>query len=234
MIPGGGGFLFVTRLAITQTTLTTAANDDSTDATSYSTGSFTPSANKLVIMAVQSSKLTLPDIPTVTGNNLTWVSIATISVTDTIRLTLFRAMGSAPSAGAATIDFAGNTQTSCAWSITEFTNTDQTGTNGSGAIVQSATNTATGAPISSPFIVTLSAFANPLNATYVAAAGDIDTSGLNADTGWTQIQNFGPAASPTRGGSSSWKNSSDTTAEVAVGGTVANVAGIAIEIKSVY
>src|SRR5207247_5843669 len=40
-----------------------------------------------------------------------------------------------------TIDFGGVTQGGCGWVVDQFTNVDTTGTNGSGAIVQSAKST---------------------------------------------------------------------------------------------
>ena len=48
-----------------------------TDATSFTTASVTPSANALVLCAVENSVSGTPATPTLSGNGLTWVQIAT-------------------------------------------------------------------------------------------------------------------------------------------------------------
>ena len=117
---------------------------DSTDATSYATASITPTANYLVLASVTSSKSGTPDTPTLSGNSLTWVQYNQIAydTSGTQRTTtFFRAMGASPSAGALTADFGGATQTACVIVVDQFSGVDTSGTNGSGAIVQSVTGT---------------------------------------------------------------------------------------------
>ncbi len=121
------------------------ANNNSTGVSSATTASITPGSNNLMLATV-SSRTTIttnPNVPTLTGNGLTWVQIATINwdsdSSSRKATTLFRALGASPSSGAVTIDFAGQTQGQIYWIIDEVTGMDTSGTNGSGAIVQSAT-----------------------------------------------------------------------------------------------
>ena len=77
------------------------SGSSATDATSYATASITPTANKLVLLAVFNRVAAgTANAPTATGCGLTWVQVATsLGTTALRRLTLFRALGSAPSAG---------------------------------------------------------------------------------------------------------------------------------------
>lgn len=135
-----------------------------TDATSYNTASVTPTANRLQLLWVYSIAGAAPNQPTVTGNGLTWVNIGSVLDSDGLRrITLFRAMGGSPSAGAIAIDFGGQTQTGAAWSLAEYDNVDTGGTNGSAAVVQVVTGS-TGSNGTS-LTVTLAAFASAANAT---------------------------------------------------------------------
>src|SRR5687767_13823040 len=130
-------------MAVTATALTGAMNN--VDQSSYATASITPTANRLILCFVQ-SRASSAAVPTLTGCGLTWVQVSTgANSTTALRLTLFRAMGAAPSTGALTIDFGGQVQANCSWSVVEFDGVDTSGTNGSGAIVQaSAINEVTG------------------------------------------------------------------------------------------
>lgn len=106
-----------------------ASASSSTDATSYATGSHTPTASRVLIAVVQNDKATTPDIPTVSGNGLTWAILndgtndATfVKASGTqFRLSMFGALtGGSPSAGAVTADFAGVTQVGCIISVFEI------------------------------------------------------------------------------------------------------------------
>lgn len=187
---GGTGTLTVNHLA-------GAVN--SADLASYPTASVTPTANACVLVAV-ANRISVstnggPNTPTLTGNGLTYVQIlsrtsaTTSGGSSTSRITLFRAMGAAPTAGAITIDLAGQTQTHAAWDVTEFTGADTSGTSCSGGIVQSNSTNYAISPSGavSPATVTLgSAPASANNITYAW----VRTSANNADTvgaGFTQL-----------------------------------------------
>lgn len=132
--PGGG--------AVTCTSLTSGTGLANTTAV---TASVAPTADAVVYAVFLSSLASEPDAPSsVTGNSLTYVQEETVAWHNEgdRRMTVFRALGDAPAAGAITATWA-ESQTSFQWAVIECTGVDQTGTNGSGATVQSVTTTAT-------------------------------------------------------------------------------------------
>lgn len=161
-------------------------NQNSGGQSSYATASGSPTAGSLELFLVGSQVASgTVGIPTVTGAGFTWVQVATqISDDNLRRATVFRAMGTA-SAGALTIDFAGVTQVRCGWSWSEFSGTDTSGTNGSGAIVQSASGQVDNLAAQTGITVTLAAFGSVNNATYGAirygasSTSDAFTAGSN-------------------------------------------------------
>ncbi len=175
------------RLDITPSMLTVSGS--TTDATSYATASVSPSANALVLLWVASQHASsLNTVSSVTGNALTWVQVDTQASTSntTRRLSLYRALGASPSAGAITIDFGANTQTACTWGVVQFTNVNTSGTNGSGAVVQSAKNV-DGTNSATTITNTLSAFENAKN---VHASG-VSTGAATASTADSNFTTFG-------------------------------------------
>jgi hypothetical protein len=96
-------------------------------------------ANQVVYAAVGAfSAVSLVD-PTATGNGLTWVLASKVATDINRQLTVFRAQGASPSAGAVTFDFGAILQTSFTWAIIQYSGADASGTNGSGATAQSKT-----------------------------------------------------------------------------------------------
>lgn len=218
-------------MAITKTNLTTGTN--TTDATSFQTGSITPTANRLVLLAVLSTiASTTPNTPTASGNGLTYVEIANITfhtiASPWSRLTIFRAMGASPSTGRITMDFGGQTQGSCNWSVSEYDGIDTSGSNGSGAIVQSATNSADSS--AGPLTVTLAAFGNANNATFAAFGSGLNGS-FAPNGGLTEIHDVA-TSSPAATLETCWSASNDTSPD-ATPNTTGDLAGIAVEIKAV-
>ena len=217
-------------MPIGETPLTGAA--DSTNSSAYTTASVAPTANRYVEVDVLNTKATLPDTPTLSGNGLTYVQTATVTF-DTIatplkRRTRFRSMGAAPTAGAITIDFAGATQTGCIWSVKEFDSVDTTGTFGSGAHVQSATNSAnTGTSLT----VTLAAFGSTDNAT-TGGFGINDNVAINPGTGFAEIHDDVIGVVPVCGQETEWRNDNDTSVDASAS-DAANKrwGGIASELK---
>src|SRR6266571_2325921 len=108
------------------------------------TQSISPGANQLILAWIEVTATdTVTSTPTLSGNGLTWTSIAlllwnTQGVNTRSRIDVFRAMGASPTPGSVTISYSNN-QTSILWSIVEFSGVDTSGTNGSGAIVQTTT-----------------------------------------------------------------------------------------------
>ena len=214
-------------MAITVALLTSGSS--ATDDTAYLTDSILPTANRLIIAAAASRVSTSPpEICTLSGTGLTWVEAGTVTGTgaSTRRITLFRSMGAAPSSGALTIDFAGNTQIGCAWSVVEFAGIDTSGTNGSGAVVQTATNNVAAA---TSLTVTLAAFSSADNATYGSFF-----CGTNEDqtvgTGFSELHDLGTTAEPLRV-FTEWLAGNDTTVDES-SATSTGRGGVAIEIKA--
>src|SRR5688572_16849242 len=109
-------------MAISANHLTEGGSD--VDANSYTTASFTPTANALVLAAVAVGQTGAPTQPTLTGNGLTWELEDTClyDITGTFgTLFLFRALGASPSAGTNAIAFGGVSQLGCVWAFDEFT-----------------------------------------------------------------------------------------------------------------
>lgn len=219
-------------MAISATNLTSGSDTDGNS--TASTASVSPSSNKLQLLSVSSrTGITAdPNQPTATGNGLTWVVVNSI-VYDTTsssrrRITVLRAMGASPSSGAIAIDFGGQNQTAVDWVLDEYTGMDTSGTNGSGAIVQSATNKDESGTATS-LTVTLSAFGSTANATYgtfsadvsgtyVAGTGFIISAQLNASTTDLSI-------------ATEFRNDNDTTVNITDASGWGSVGGIAVEIK---
>ncbi len=219
-------------MAISAAHLTT--NQNGSAATSYSTASITPSANKLILIAVgsQVSSGTV-NTPTISGNGLTWEQVATKpQSTGSVfrRLTVFRAMGGSPSTGAITMDFAGQSQIRCGWSVSEFDGVDTTGTNGSGAVVQSASNDVTDSGSATSLTVTLGAFGSADNATYGAIrfGASSTTFNLTEGSGFTSLGEVNGSASY----ASMYKLSNDTSVDYTWDSATTFSQAIAVEIKA--
>lgn len=212
-------------MAIAATNLATATN--AADQSSYATASITPTANRLVLALVNHRTSTgSPNTPTASGNSLTWVNIGTTNYNGSNRrLTLFRALGSAPSAGSITFDFASQTQTSAGWSVVEFSGVDTSGTNGSGAVVQTVADEIIG---NTALTVTLAAFASANNATYGGFASGDGALTATAGSGFTIV-------AQTNGGdistASEFKSTNDTGVDITWSASN-DIGGIAVEIKA--
>lgn len=97
--------------------------------------SWTPAANELVLLFVAQRNEAL--VPSVSGNGLTWVSVATVDGNQGQNgLAVFRAMGASPTTGSITVTNVSGFDVAVAC---RFSGVDISGTNGSGAIDASAT-----------------------------------------------------------------------------------------------
>ena len=134
-----------------RTNLTTG--QDTVNRSVYTTDSITPRAHRLVLAFVMNVNQGngLAAEPTVSGNNLAWALVASAQCggSGDYRLTCFRAVGAAPSAGPVSCSFAldgqPQVQDSCAWSVFEY---DLSGADESRAIVQSRLITSGGNDVS--------------------------------------------------------------------------------------
>lgn len=216
-------------MAVTATLLVKGSS--TTDQAAYTTGAWTtnPTADKVLLAAVMSSKGSTPDTPSLSGSSITWTLITTkdfdTTSTPTKRLSLFRARPSAPGTAGVTITHA-TTHTACAWAVVELDGVDTSGTNGSGAILQNATNAANAAP---GLTVTLGAFTGTDTAT-LGVFGSSGSDGINAGTGFTKIT----GTTHTNPGGSfavTFLDGQDTTVDCTKGGTTdRDFGGIAVEL----
>jgi hypothetical protein len=200
------------------------------NAANYKTVSITPGANRLVLAFVMNVRGTAAQpavAPTASGNNLTWVQVATVQIVGAPnrRLTCFRATGPAPAAGELTFDFGAEQQADCAWSVFEYAGVDTSG------VVQ--TKTLSGGAILS---ITLDPLADP--ATSVVVGGLIAAplfgfpAPIQPGAGMTQIHEQNVAEPGTGGSLQTEDRIGGTTAVTwtSVGGL--GVAAIALELKA--
>lgn len=158
-------------------------NDDNTDATSYTTASITPTARRLILVAVTNTKATTADVPTLSGNGITWSEVAHIQRTATpTTTTIFVGTATSPSAGAITIDFAGATQTGCFWSVIELRGAETNGGGNSAGNVPQSKTLQEAAQATHTITFDQSPFAHPKNATLMATGHGTGTVRYLADS----------------------------------------------------
>ena len=205
-----------------------------TDAASYTTASITPTANALQLLSVTNSKGTASDVPTVTGCGLTWVEVGASFAWSAggfnWRLTVFRALGASPTTGQLTIDFAGATQTGIRYIWQEYTGTDTSGTNGSGAVVQTATAPASPPAASTSLTVTLAAFGDATNNAAFICAGHQANEVSAEEGGYTELGDVATSV-PVGALAAAWKLAEDLSPSYSWV-TSSNAGARAIEVKA--
>lgn len=218
-------------MPVTATHLTDGVS--SASPTAPATASVSPTQNRLQLLLVNVTRgdSTNPAQPSsVTGCGLTWVLVDS-SQYDAAGLGrgsafLYRALGT-PTTGAVTITL-GYTASFVAWTWDEFGSVNNSGTNGSGAIVQNAKATGTG---NSPS-VTLSAFGSTDNATYGGLAHrDANGATFTAGTGFTELGENGTTSTQRVFAASEWRNDNDTSVDGTVTSGADGWAMFAVEIK---
>lgn len=236
------GTIAISNQVLVRGTNLTSGFNGSSPPPSVNTASVSPLSNSLLLLAVMLRRgdSVQPVQPTITGNGLTWVLVNSVyydSVPPSMKtLFVFRAMGASPSTGSVTINIgAGNGVTDVIWTLDEFTNVNTSGTNGSGAIVQSVVNSDNSDTIST-LTATLSAFSNIRNATYGAITISNLSTGVTsmaAGTGFTKLSDVDDNVTNNSIGSE-FRSDNDTTVDVTAknAGVTANsdIAIIAIEI----
>ncbi len=184
---------------------------------SYTTAAYQPSPNALVLAFVVASISPPPASAPVsfTGNGLTWVLVKSTAYGNKggWNASLWRAMGAVPTNTAGTVSFGGFAQASCAIAVLQIANVDTTGTNGSGAIVQSVSNQASG-----PLAVATMAALNPSgkDAAFGFSGNLTNPYGGTKEAGWTLDLNNGAGGGATQLGAfiSYQLNSLDNTISV--------------------
>lgn len=201
--------------------------------TSLNTASISPTSGRLILLAIGQDydSASTPNEPTVTGCGLTWVKVrSALNFSENHqRVSVFRALGQA-TAGELTISFSGQSQQSVQWGVTEFRGVDRSGTNGSGAIVQSADASLPTSNDNTPLTVSLSSFGSQHNATYYMAM--FPENNATPTSGMTQLFLQNQDLGPDNGFSGFWKAEPETAPSSQWSGPGAGVAtAIALEIK---
>lgn len=220
--------------AVSCVVLTSGSDID--NQTTYTTASVTPSSNKLVLVAVVNSRnsasaCTDADATTMTGNGLTYVKVAeqcfSSSGAPTNMLSLWRSMGATPSSGAITVGYSATSQAGGGWIVMECDGVDTSGTNGSGAVVQNASNLA---EPGTSLTVSLAAFSDAANAT-LAIFGLNANNAITPEAGYTELDDVSVTeASNNMQIQAQYVSSNDTSPSASF--SSADSAGIAIEIKA--
>src|SRR3990167_480026 len=178
------------------------------------TGSFAPTNGRLVIAAIATSSDACTAVSLSGGGVTTWTQFQTVLTgtgTNERKIWLFHAyQATYGSAAAVTITATGATST--AWIIFDIAGTDTSGTNGSGAIVQSPTNTGTTETTST---VTIASFGDATNNGafgFVTLRWGGGTPSITEDSagGYAEIGEQKPTA-PAHSLETEWKIGEDTS-----------------------
>ncbi|MDO8640891.1 MAG: hypothetical protein Q7R33_05055 [Nitrosarchaeum sp.] len=189
----------------------------------YQSATKSPAANRLQFFWVSQFSATA-GYPTITGCSLTWVAVDSISTVDK-KMILFRSMGAAPTTGKITISYTGINPDRIVYGWVECQNMDESGTFGSGAIVQINKTSVSGA---SEITVPMSVFTSNYNATVAFFSG---VNSQTAGSGFVQINSasaVGAVFNAIRG-STQWTSTIDRTVKCSFG--FGDCLGIAIEVK---
>ena len=177
--------------------LLTAGNDP-LNTKIYTTAVITPAPNTLITIAIASHRSTAASAsPGVTGGGMAaWTEVATITYDPLSlplkRISIFRAMSAAPGSGPLTITFP-STVSNAQWIVSQWDGVEITGTNGSDAIVQTASNAA---DVANGLLVSLAQFSHANNVAYGVFGARSSTAVINPGAGFTEIGEQSSAESP--------------------------------------
>lgn len=159
------------------------------------TASLTFTAGK-VYVAIVTSAGAVATAPTLSGGGSTWTQIDTIALlAGNRRITALRYAPAATHSTTIVVDFGGLTQSNCLYGFYEL-DTDAGGTNGSNAIVQSATaKDDTG---SNAMTVTLGAAGSANNGILAGFGNNASANASTPEAGWTELIDFRATGENTR------------------------------------
>lgn len=219
-------------MAVACTNITSGLDEDG--GSGSTTASVTLTANRLYYLTIVQRRgdSVDPVEPTASSTGATWVSVNSI-VFDTTsasrrRVTVLRTMVASDQTGAITITHGSNV-TDAVWILDEFTGIDTSGTNGSGATVQSATNKDEAGATS--LTVTLAAFGSSNNATYGSFGWDGSTSTGSQGSGFTLVKNQNDSGTDLSS-LTEFRSDNDTSVDSSYSPAAGLIGGIAIEIKA--
>jgi hypothetical protein len=201
-----------------------------TDGTTFVTGTnLSFLANQLYLAAIANNGPSTVAAATLTSEaGITWVQISTITfntiASATERVSIFRAMPTSNISSTITVTY-GATETNCLWNIATATGTDTTGTNGSGAVVQSSNSRSDGAVT---YQTTLAAFGDAVNNACYFMCAQNSGDPITLKTGHVSLgnQNFSTPSTRLR---SSWTLGQDLTPNAT--GNSHPYGAVAVEIK---
>lgn len=218
----------LTSASITSTVLTSGQNTVNLDV--YTTASISPAPNALILLAVMGHRSSGANpSPVITGGGMTvWEEVATVTF-DPVglplkRLTLYRAMRASPGSGPITIEFA-NAVSNAQWIVTQWEGVDVSGTNGSGAIVQTGSASA---DMASGLAVTLGAFENASNIAYGVFGVRSGTPVVTPGGGFSEMAEVGSPESPPSDLQAEWATNDNT---VDASWVSLNGAAVGVEIR---
>lgn len=203
-------------------------------APSVTTTSVTLTANRLCLLTIVNAfSGGTPNTPTCSG----WTLVTTVVEGNIARMTVLRRMVTSDLTQSHVYDFAGQNQNFTKWAISQSSaDVDTSGTNGSGAIVQSATNSfleLTPNPTPQYASVTLSAFASAANSTFSVFGGSYATYTPTAGDGFASLATPG-VGSAAYALITEYKAANDTVADVTWSGEADVWVGAALEIRASY
>lgn len=182
-------------MAITFTDLDVPDLNDGADASSYLTASWTPPTSGIIVCFVSSRETASPpaNAPTITGNNITWESLDSITweASGQSRINLHAALAAGATTGQTTLDFT-DTQLCCVAHFFQVEGVDLTGTLADVfALTDVGTGTGTG--------FTTTVFANPNNANNRPIIGhfhNVQETSNDLTDSWTTADNVSGAGPP--------------------------------------
>lgn len=188
-----------TNLGASSGTATNPDIHDGSNASSYANTSWTPPTTGIICCFVANWINTAANIPTMSGNSLTWTRIHTITVDPgtSHRITLFATVATGATTGATTVDFGGETQLGCEASFFQVEGVDVSG-GIAAAFVQTPTNSGTG----TTGTVTLAAAGNSANRP-IAAFSHQANEATTPDAAWTEVDDMN-GLGPVRGFETQW------------------------------
>lgn len=219
-------------MAITQSKLTSGST---TGGASWTTASVTLAANKLQILSVHFDVFGGGTLGTVSVSGFTEIGHVDFSsiASPGNRLVLLRRLSGSSSTGTLSITTSGgSSEKAAAWDLQEFDGIDTSGTNGSGAIVQYATNNTDGSGSPNAMTVTLAALGDASNNAVYVAFGSAETGSLSPGSGYSELTDVNDGAGQDVTLESQYKNPGTTTPNVSGASGFVDQGGIAIEIKA--
>jgi len=192
------------------------------NASTYASGSFTPTADSLLVVIAFA---TSTNNGVITGGGLTWTNRFFDGSGTSVALIATAQVGGAPGSMTVTFDCTGDAATGCAFTVFQVT-----GHNASVPLAQASTGLSSFGTGATP-AVTLAAARNTLNAYMAGAFNVTNPAGIAQPSGWTETADTG-YSTPTIGMETAFRAGGETSATITWGGVSASAgSAYAIEIN---